>query len=848
MTQSTSDTRRPTIPFFGQFSRQEAATFHWQQLTELQQNAVLNCHRRLREIATVTDEQSTSVSNPRTGAARFLPKVDASRKNNAILIDGRRGSGKTIVLFTLLRYWIAQQERFRKLLPDPDSAKVLRDRIAHELHFPPDTSPASIVPIGPIDLQYLSPATQIIPLIADAFHEVVQGLREARGGERTDTPPWMTLSADTTNVSERWREFVSSAAAWEANSAHRQGHLDPEEYVVEVSVMEAERSKLQGRFRAFADAMVSEYSATFGPDGSEPLFVLCIDDADMKPTVSVRLLEALRVLYHPRVAFLLTGDSELFVNMLTDNFFAGIRWPLKRLELSGDKLDEVSDRSFALRLASEVYGKVIPTAHRIEVPRIPPEERARMLRDVLERVRDYTPVDVAIALREGHMSEDPSRNQLENPPIDHYLALNRYTANALPEQLREMLAFRDFVRDHIERAQAGLAEEEPHLEESPDNVVHHTSLTIRVVQHLWIEALEDSLLSRDIVDILRNVVRYDTRPHFRFFVDNSSLTKNTLSVPLHNLRFSDGSTISLRRIVGYEMYVSNGDKRVLLSEAAEGALILATDLAADYVTGDFVAASLSPDEFDNPFVTVGLPIIEGTLDVVWPLPDWDSFIDFHIFSDRWQLVVARYSLRRRKLSPNELTTILAKRFLALVLEVINEERRAPEPQRGELGSESPNEPNAEQLTWSDLARQIAVVAFGRRDKSRSRDIVNSRWALSRAILIGAPESNLVRKEAEEFLDAIRAEFTRRIDEQPEEDRYLLARWLEDIQNARLTRLSRSYVHGGKERGNVLSQSRSEQLARDLATAKEPWSNFIKGLEKQAGVNKRARHPRFVTRQ
>ncbi|HYO76614.1 MAG TPA: hypothetical protein VE010_09130, partial [Thermoanaerobaculia bacterium] len=156
-------------------ARREAATFDWEDLTVWQQNAVLYGHRLMTELAASAFREAAG----REGIRRFLPKMDVERKNNAVLIDGRRGSGKTIVLFTLLRYWIAS--RFKNILPADHRAEALVQAIDAALDPQRTQTSASehgplIVPIGPVDLQYLSPHTQIVPLIAGAFDEVVQGL------------------------------------------------------------------------------------------------------------------------------------------------------------------------------------------------------------------------------------------------------------------------------------------------------------------------------------------------------------------------------------------------------------------------------------------------------------------------------------------------------------------------------------------------------------------------------------------------------------------------------------------------------------------------------------------------
>ncbi|HYO78809.1 MAG TPA: hypothetical protein VE010_20275, partial [Thermoanaerobaculia bacterium] len=546
--------------------------------------------------------------------------------------------------------------------------------------------------------------------------------------------------------------------------------------------------QLQAKFRLFADALCKEYTATTRAMET-PLFVMCIDDADMKPLVSVRLLEALRVLYHPRVAFLLTGNSDLFVNMLTDSFFAGLRAPLRRLDLTGDTSDEMSDRSVALRLAREVYGKVIPTAHRVDVSRLSAAERYRILDDVVKRVGP----------RLDRTSREAISGVASNEyPLKWYFENDKYTLNALPEQLRDMWSLRDFVREEIERAEAMESRDN---ESSPD-VIDHQVFPISTALKLWRDALADSLLPPPLAEMLRQVIRIETHPTFRFLVDNSRLEKNILSVPIRNYRHADGSTTTFRRIVGYEMWLE-GRREAVLSPSAEGAVILASDLAADYADGGFVEHPLSPDEFDNPFVTVGLQsrVARGIVDVVWPMPDWDSFVDFHIFSDAWYEIAQQETAHREtsvsQSDLNHLITRLAKRFLRLVLDIIVDRKAGLLPEVRPLDSALDD--------WPRLAAEIANVAFTfKAANPTARDIINTRWARSRAALLVAPESRLEQQQAIAFGAALSHEFSH----VGAAERHLLK---DEIEIARGERLLRSYVHTGKESGVTISAVAQKEL-------------------------------------
>lgn len=84
---------------------------------------------------------------------------------------------------------------------------------------------------------------------------------------------------------------------------------------------ERERHDIAAAFRTFVDAAWSDYrrwpeSRLARGDSKHPRFVVAIDDADMNPHKSAELIQLVRTLWHPRLAFVMTGDSGLFADMI----------------------------------------------------------------------------------------------------------------------------------------------------------------------------------------------------------------------------------------------------------------------------------------------------------------------------------------------------------------------------------------------------------------------------------------------------------------------------------------------------------------------------------------------------
>jgi hypothetical protein len=162
----------------------------------------------------------------------------------------------------------------------------------------------------------------------------------------------------------------------------RQAHIDPETFVAELDWSERERLDVLPAFRAFTDALVKDFTRWWKREWflqGEPLFVIPVDDADMKPDRVVELLQLANLLRHPRIAFLMTGESRLFQAMLSVHFAGVIRAPAPKINLSADELTQLGAQGQILRLARRYYDKVVPPHHRCEIPPLSPHERVSRL-------------------------------------------------------------------------------------------------------------------------------------------------------------------------------------------------------------------------------------------------------------------------------------------------------------------------------------------------------------------------------------------------------------------------------------------------------------------------------------
>jgi hypothetical protein len=268
----------------------------------------------------------------------------------------------------------------------------------------------SIIPVGLLDLHPLPPSTNLLFHIIGRFERVVEWLEGDSRAERRSAA-WQFQGAEGELKSRtRWQSLLRAVAAgWDGNAKARWSRLDLEAYTLELEETERQRLNLVDTFAGFIDALASDFQSwrlgggrpgqvvrderdpagdvldrrRAGDHNKEkaPLFVLAVDDADMNPERSVELLDTVRMLWHPRVAFILTGDSELFVLGLIEHCLRQLRKPLrKQLDEGGDAVDAPAIR----QLANDIYDKVIPVGHRCTIPSIPRSARLNCLPDLHE--------------------------------------------------------------------------------------------------------------------------------------------------------------------------------------------------------------------------------------------------------------------------------------------------------------------------------------------------------------------------------------------------------------------------------------------------------------------------------
>lgn len=655
--------------------RREAGILTDDQLTFEQGRARDQILDLLREMVTSDDV----VDEPKQPC---LPRIDPRRHNRVLLIDGGRGAGKTALLVTLLHHLRASFGEIGQPRSEPEASPRWTD------------NERRIMPVGLLDLHPLPPSTNLLFHLVGRLERVVECL-EGESRDR-DQPAWC-LAEGKLASRRAWDQLLRAVAAgWDGNLALRRGTIDLEAYTVELEETERQRLNVIDTFAAFVDALVKDFKAIdCGRRKGAPLFVLAIDDADMNPVRSVELLNVVRILWHPRVAFLLTGDSDLFLHVLSEHYLGELRGPLRGHHVTVGEVAAVAANRPVSKLATEFYDKIIPAGHRCRVSPIPPARRLHQ-----------TGTDLAEIFDQIHAES----------PREHTLAWCFTTTpqlcEALPDRLRALIDTADMARLEA-RETSPLA-----ASRIAAAIWRHALRVSRAVPPVYHEdtVIADETTGAIEIQLAEPLgVWADMRPFVSATSEGApALTFNTV----HRL---DGVV---------------NDTGAYLPRPLTAALMLAADVAAEQTDGAWLGPNAEQDGYEGIFAasTYQPKISNGPIRFAWPLPARSTLPFYAAFSSRWSSHLKRYARRggNRSVTPEEVG-VLARQYLHLVIYLW----------RGSTDLRVSDKPPS----WEELARRLIKLA------ERGGTFWRS-WAISRAGLLAAPEYGLPAEAANAWLNAL----------------------------------------------------------------------------------------------
>lgn len=384
-------------------------------------------------------------------------RVDITRSNRVFLLDGKRGSGKTTTLVSLIHAWQHQRSAVTQQKMAPMSKRLARGY--------PVLDPF-VVPIHMIDLHPLPGATSILAQVLLRLRSVLEAITNPRcRADPCHGHPWLSNKESSKSLDAIFEQCITAAMrGW---SAARSAYPpSPEEAAIDQTQNERERVEFPRLFRDLLEELAREHKPYRGctkpdkkPDkklDKEPkkniVFLLPIDDADMNPSRVPELLSLLRLIWSPHLAFILTGSSALIEEVLRADFFGQMLGPLRHL------CQEYRDPPHrnAEKLAVQYFDRTVPRPHRFELPVLTASESLGIVWGEAQN----NPTRELLTHLGQRLGARPSELKAEAPsekPAEESERLHPYfglLAEALPRNLRKLTDLR-IALESLEKQQDG---------------------------------------------------------------------------------------------------------------------------------------------------------------------------------------------------------------------------------------------------------------------------------------------------------------------------------------------------------------------------------------------------------
>ena len=292
--------------------------------------------------------------------------IDDNRRHRVLMLSGPRGSGKTSLLLTLLAGWRAAWTKNWNTIADPEHQKEVEELFDHM---------DDVRPLKPLDFDPLPPDLPLYGWIVQAFRPLVDWLTndgQAIGSIESDHLRNASERGGAKNpqsLHEQLQKLYQMAiVGWGSGKLREAFQKDLFDLILDQEDQHLNWQRLQSSWQNFLNDLFKELDRKRDVFPQKGLLVLSIDDADLQIERDRELILAIRLLHHPRLVYLLTGDIEnLYKNLKLE--FLGRMVSLSNTDgFDSNAFDESEERSSSLAFA--LTEKVLPTSHVLELKRL----------------------------------------------------------------------------------------------------------------------------------------------------------------------------------------------------------------------------------------------------------------------------------------------------------------------------------------------------------------------------------------------------------------------------------------------------------------------------------------------
>jgi hypothetical protein len=314
----------------------EARPIPWEQLSKPEQAQLKDADGWIKAVVGDAKREKSAAN-----------EIDKNRSGRVLFIDGQRGAGKTSLLLTLLEQW-------KGYLKSPE--------------YEPPTA----------NLRVLSPVLDFDPLPRGMpLHGwlLEPWRKEAESLEAKDTS-----GAGSKDLSEMWAEvFERVVIGWTHATVEGKG-------VVEKAIAYQEQASgwidTRANWHKFVNATVCR---TIRPpkDACSPkgtcnvphpyIFVVAIDDVDLQVEQVPLLLHAIRLLHHPNVVYVLTGNYEHLRFVLELDYIGRHEHLTHNRRQSEPRFNDelwTKTKMYSSQLSDALIEKALPSHARLTLPHL----------------------------------------------------------------------------------------------------------------------------------------------------------------------------------------------------------------------------------------------------------------------------------------------------------------------------------------------------------------------------------------------------------------------------------------------------------------------------------------------